>query len=143
MPPFLARPGRLAAVMLLAVACAAAPPSRGADAARSSKAFPQDPAREAQIRAIVARMTLAQKIGQMTQADIRAITPAEVRRFYIGSVLNGGGAWPNQDKHASTADWLALADAWWDASMSTDMAVKVPVIWGTDAVHGNNNVFGA
>ncbi len=125
---------------LIAAACALAPAARGADAI--PKPFPQDPAREAQIRAIVAHMTLAQKIGQMTQADIRAVTPAEVRRFYIGSVLNGGGAWPNQDKHAAAADWLALADAWWDASMSTDMAVKVPVIWGTDAVHGHNNVFG-
>ena len=129
---------------LIAAACALAPAARGADAVATptAKAFAQDPGQEAQIRAIVAHMTLAQKIGQMTQADIRAITPAEVRRFYIGSVLNGGGAWPNQDKHASTADWLALADAWWDASMSTDMAAKVPVIWGTDAVHGNNNVFG-
>jgi beta-glucosidase len=129
---------------LIAAACALAPAARGADAAAGpvARAFAQDADQEAQIRAIVAQMTLAQKIGQMTQADIRAITPAEVRRFYIGSVLNGGGAWPNQDKHASTADWLALADAWWDASMSTDMAVKVPVIWGTDAVHGNNNVFG-
>ena len=125
---------------LIATACALAPAAHGADAA--PKVFPQDPAQEAQIRAIVAHMTLAQKIGQMTQPDIRAITPAEVRQYDIGSVLNGGGAWPNQDKHASTADWLALADAWWDASMSTDMAVKVPVIWGTDAVHGHNNVFG-
>ena len=134
---FRARP--LLATLIVA-ACALAPAARGADA--NPKPFPPDPAREAQIHAIVARMTLAQKIGQMTQADIRAITPAEVRRFYIGSVLNGGGAWPNQDKHAATADWLALADAWWDASMGTDMAVKVPVIWGTDAVHGHNNVFG-
>jgi len=125
---------------LIAAACAVVPAARGAGAIPET--FPKDPAREAQIREIVAHMTLAQKIGQMTQPDIRAITPAEVRRFYIGSVLNGGGAWPNQDKHAATADWLALADAWWDASMSTDMAVKVPVIWGTDAVHGNNNVFG-
>jgi beta-glucosidase len=66
---------------------------------------------EAQIRDIVAHMTLAQKIGQMTQPDIRAVTPDEVRRFYIGSVLNGGGAWPGNDKHASAADWTALADA--------------------------------
>jgi beta-glucosidase len=57
-------------------------------------------------------------------------------------VLNGGGAWPRNDMHASIADWLALADAWWDASMSTDLAVKIPVIWGTDAVHGHNNVYG-
>ena len=98
---------------------------------------------EARARDIVAKMTLAQKIGQMTQAEIKSITPDEVRQFYIGSVLNGGGSWPNGNKHASTADWLALADRYYDASMSVDAAVKIPVIWGTDAVHGHSNVFGA
>ena len=129
---------------LVAAACALAPAARGADAppAAAQRAFAEDPAQEAAIRAIVARMTLAEKIGQMTQAEIRAITPDEVRQYAIGSVLNGGGSWPHNDKHASIADWLALADGWWGASMRTDMAVKVPVIWGTDAVHGNNNVYG-
>ena len=122
----------LAALVALATAGCAADP----------RAFAPDAAQEAQVRDIVAHMTLAQKIGQMTQPDIRAVTPDEVRRFYIGSVLNGGGAWPGNDKHASAADWMALADAFWDASMHTDMAVKVPVIWGTDAVHGHNNVYG-
>ena len=92
---------------------------------------------------IVAHMSLAQKIGQMTQAEIKSITPAEVQQFYIGSVLNGGGSWPNGNKHASVADWLALADRYYDASMAVDAAEKIPVIWGTDAVHGDSNVFGA
>ena len=139
---------RLRAVVLLAglvaAACASAPSARGANAnaAPAPRAFPVDPAQEAAIRAIVSRMTLAQKIGQMTQAEIRAITPAEVRQYAIGSVLNGGGAWPRNDRHAPVADWLAMADAWWDASMGSDLPVKVPVIWGTDAVHGHNNVYG-
>ncbi|HBF49390.1 MAG TPA: beta-glucosidase, partial [Massilia sp.] len=88
-------------------------------------------------------MTLAQKIGQMTQAEIKTATPDDVKRYYLGSVLNGGGSWPNNNKHATAADWLALANAYYDASMATDMAIKVPVIWGIDAVHGNNNVVGA
>jgi beta-glucosidase len=88
-------------------------------------------------------MTLEQKIGQMTQADIRSVTPDDVRRYYIGSVLNGGGAWPSMNMHASVGDWLNLSNAFYRASMSTDMKVKVPVIWGTDAVHGHNNVYGA
>lgn len=95
------------------------------------------------MRKIVAGMTLAQKVGQMTQAEIKSITPAEVRQYYIGSVLNGGGSWPHADKHAGIKAWLQLADAYYDASMSTDMAVKIPIIWGTDAVHGDGNVFGA
>jgi beta-glucosidase len=47
------------------------------------------------------------------------------------------------DMHSSVDDWLKLSDAYYRASMSTDMKVRVPVIWGTDAVHGHNNVFGA
>jgi beta-glucosidase len=97
---------------------------------------------EARVRSIVAGMTLEQKIGQMTQADIRSVTPDDVRRYYIGSVLNGGGAWPGMNMHATVDDWLKLSDDFYRASMSTDMKVKVPVIWGTDAVHGHNNVYG-
>ncbi|MHB1056324.1 MAG: glycoside hydrolase family 3 protein [Rhodanobacter sp.] len=102
-----------------------------------------DPGLDAKVRDIVAQMSLAQKIGQMTQAEIKSITPDQVRQFYIGSVLNGGGSWPQGNKHAGVADWLALADRYYDASMAVDAPVKVPVIWGTDAVHGDSNVFGA
>ncbi|MFS2111327.1 glycoside hydrolase family 3 protein [Sphingomonas sp. Sphisp140] len=104
---------------------------------------PRDAAMEARIATILRGMTIEQKIGQITQADIRSITPDEVRRYYIGSVLNGGGAWPGQKKDAAVTDWTALSDAYYRASMSTDMAVQIPVIWGTDAVHGHGNVAGA
>lgn len=102
-----------------------------------------DPAMEARIKAIVANMTLEQKIGQMTQPDTRWVTPEQVRRFYIGSVLNGGGAWPDMQKHASVQRWVDWTKSYHDAAMQTDMATKIPLIWGTDAVHGHNNVFGA
>jgi beta-glucosidase len=108
-----------------------------------ASAFKKDPALEARVAEILGKMTLAQKIGQMTQPEIKAVTPDDVRAFYLGSVLNGGGSWPNNDKHARAADWLAMANAFYDASMATDMAIKVPVVWGTDAVHGHNNVYGA
>lgn len=102
-----------------------------------------DPALEARVRKIVASMTLAQKIGQMTQAEIKSITPAQVTKYYVGSVLNGGGSWPGGNKHAGIEDWLALSERYYAASMATDAAIKVPIIWGIDAVHGDNNVFGA
>ena len=102
-----------------------------------------DPAIEARIKEILAGMTLQQKIGQMVQAEIKSITPEEVREYYIGSILNGGGSWPGKNKHASAQDWLKLSQAYHDASMSTDMKVQVPIIWGTDAVHGHSNVYGA
>ena len=100
-----------------------------------------NPGDEKRIDKILKKMTLAEKVGQMTQAEISAITPEEVKQYHIGSVLNGGGSWPNRDKHASRRDWLALADAYWEASVSTRN--KIPIIWGTDAVHGHNNVYGA
>lgn len=102
-----------------------------------------DAALEARIAAIVAGMTLEQKVGQMTQAEIRSITPDQVRTHHIGSILNGGGAWPAMNKHASPAEWAALSDQFYRASMSTTMTTQVPIIWGIDAVHGNNNVYGA
>jgi len=139
--------------MRLAVACALALAAAGTVAAPGApqleswphlrSAIAPDAALEARVREIVGKMTLAQKIGQMTQAEIKSVTPDDVRTYYLGSVLNGGGSWPHNDKHAIAADWLKLADAFYDASMATDMAIKVPMIWGTDAVHGHNNVYGA
>ena len=102
-----------------------------------------DPVTEARIARIVAGMTLEQKIGQITQPSILSITPDQVREYYIGTVLNGGGAWPGMNKNASVKDWAALAGQYAQAAMATDMKVKVPLIWGIDAVHGNNNVHGA
>jgi beta-glucosidase len=101
----------------------------------------RDPRDERRIAKIVAGMTLAEKVGQMTQPEIAAITPDEVKQYSIGTVLNGGGSWPGGNKHATQQDWLNLADAYWNASIAT--RTKVPVLWGIDAVHGNNNVFGA
>ncbi len=106
-------------------------------------AVSKDAAMEKKIKDIVASMSLAQKVGQMTQAEIKFVTPEEVKQYYLGSVLNGGGSWPKMNKYATAADWLALSTAYYDASMSTDMKTKVPVIWGIDAIHGNSNVVGA
>ncbi len=98
---------------------------------------------EARIAEILAAMTLPQKIGQMTQAEIGHISPDQVKKYYIGSVLNGGGSWPKGNRIAAAKDWVELADSYYSASMSTDMTFKVPVIWGTDAMHGHGNVYGS
>jgi beta-glucosidase len=105
---------------------------------------PADPAMEKKIAELLARMTLEQKVGQMVQAEIRDVTPEDVRKYGLGSILNGGGAFPGNNKHATLADWVNLADRFYDASMDTaGGALAIPVIWGTDAVHGHNNVIGA
>jgi beta-glucosidase len=133
----------IAAAALLNAASAGAAPAPLADWPHVTSAVRPDAKLEAQVAQIVAGMTLAQKIGQMTQPEIKTATPEQARQYYLGSVLNGGGSWPGNDKHASAADWVKLADAYYDASMATDMAVKLPVIWGIDAIHGNSNVYGA
>src|SRR3981189_2041861 len=103
----------------------------------------RDPLTELMVAAMLSGMTLPEKVGQRTQAQIQSITPAEVRQYHIGSVLNGGGSWPNNAQDAAPSAWLALADAYWDAALAADGAVKIPIMWGIDAVHGNSNVFGA
>ncbi len=116
---------------------------RVADWPRVKSAIPLDAKMESAIQGMVAQMSLEQKVGQMTQPEIKSITPGEATKYYIGSVLNGGGSWPNGDKHASVSAWLDLADRYYEASMAVDSPVKVPIIWGTDAVHGHSNVYGA
>ncbi|HUP44122.1 MAG TPA: glycoside hydrolase family 3 N-terminal domain-containing protein [Thermoanaerobaculia bacterium] len=108
------------------------------------RALPRDAALEKRIDALMARMTLEQKVGQVIQPAITNVTPADVRNYHLGSVLNGGGGWPGDVRKATPADWLALADAFYDASMDTrDGRPAIPVMWGTDAVHGHNNIVGA
>lgn len=93
---------------------------------------------------LLARMSLEEKVGQVIQAEIDQVTPEDVRRYHLGSVLNGGGSHPGGRKRTSPAEWVALADALYDASMDTsDGGQAIPVIWGCDAVHGHNNVIGA
>jgi len=104
----------------------------------------RDPALESRIDALLEQMSTEAKVGQVIQAEIRSITPEEIRQYHIGSVLNGGGGFPNNEKYSKVADWLALADAFYDASVDTsDGQPAIPIIWGVDAVHGHNNVIGA
>jgi beta-glucosidase len=104
----------------------------------------KDPRVEARISELLRKLTLEQKVGQMIQADIRYVTPEDVKTYRLGSILNGGGAFPGNEKHAAVSDWVALADRFYDASMDTSGgAPAIPILWGTDAVHGHNNVIGA
>ncbi|MBI4916651.1 MAG: glycoside hydrolase family 88 protein [Acidobacteria bacterium] len=99
---------------------------------------------EQRVGELLSRMSVEEKVGQVIQAELQNVTPEDVRRYHLGSVLNGGGSTPGGRKRATAAEWLALADAFFAASMDTaDGGVAVPVIWGTDAVHGHNNVAGA
>ena len=96
---------------------------------------------KSQAEIILEQMTLEEKIGQVIQADIGSVTPEEVQKYNLGSILNGGNSAPGGGKTAEWQEWVALADAMWLASTDTsDGGVGIPAIWGTDAVHGHNNL---
>ena len=103
-----------------------------------------DKAVEAQVQSILQDMTLEQKVGQMIQGEIKWVSPQDVTKYHLGSVLNGGGSFPNKNKGSSVDDWLQLADRYYHASMDRGAGgAGIPLVWGTDAVHGHNNVIGA
>ncbi len=142
---------RLALSSLLAFALTGAAHAGGdippapmyADWPAITSAIARDDAMEARIAQIVASMTIEQKVGQMIQPETKSITAAQVRQHFIGSVLNGGGTWPGGNKYATAAQWVALADQYYEASMGTAMATPIPILWGTDAIHGHSNVYKA
>ena len=94
------------------------------------------------IEQLIGGMTIEEKVGQVIQGDLDFISPQDVKKFKIGSVLNGGNTAPNGDKYSSVDDWKRLSKEFYDAS-PIYKGIKVPVLWGTDAVHGHNNVIGA
>jgi beta-glucosidase len=103
-----------------------------------------DKAVEEKIQSILQDMTLEQKVGQMIQGEIKWVSPQDVTKYHLGSVLNGGGSFPNKNKGSSVDDWLQLADSYYYASLDrSGGGAGIPLVWGTDAVHGHNNVIGA
>lgn len=99
---------------------------------------------ETRVLSLLANMTLEQKIAQMIQPEIRDITVADMRQYGFGSYLNGGGAFPNNNKHSTPQDWINLAEKMYQASVDDSLdGSSIPTMWGTDAVHGHNNVIGA
>jgi beta-glucosidase len=93
------------------------------------------------VDALLAQMTTDQKLGQMIQGERMAVTPDDVATHHLGSVLSGGGSCPGDNR---PADWVAMHDAYWAASMRTDGGrLAIPLIYGVDAIHGHANVLGA
>jgi beta-glucosidase len=106
-------------------------------------ALRRDPELEARIERLLSRLTPEQKVGQLIQADIGSLTPDDLRHYPLGSVLNGGDSAPRRDKLAAPSEWLALADRFYDASVASPAGAGIPVLWGTDAVHGHNHIAAA
>ena len=93
-----------AALMLVLAAPAAAESARlcspDGDAKMCAQTWPRVPTTlanvDAQVDALLARMTLRDKVGQLIMAEIQSVTPAEVRRYRLGGILNGGGSYPGK-----------------------------------------------
>ncbi|HMG53219.1 MAG TPA: glycoside hydrolase family 3 N-terminal domain-containing protein, partial [Kofleriaceae bacterium] len=87
---------------------------------------------------LLSRMSLDEKLGQMTQAERGAVTNSQIVQFRIGSLLSGGGSAPSQN---TATGWANMYDGFQNAAITTPLGI--PLIYGVDAVHGHNNVVGA
>jgi beta-glucosidase len=104
----------------------------------------QDPTQEARIDAILAKMSVDEKVGQIVQPDISSVTPADMVKYKFGSILAGGNSSPGGNEKAPAAEWLKLADSFWNAANSAQwVGERIPTMWGVDAVHGHANIVGA
>ena len=86
-------------------------------------------------------MTIEQKVGQVVQGDISSVTPADLARYPLGSILAGGNSGPYGDERADAATWARMVNDYRAASMKA--GAGVPILFGVDAVHGHSNVPGA
>ncbi|KAH1062338.1 hypothetical protein GLYMA_02G272100v4 [Glycine max] len=91
------------------------------------------------IKNLLKRMTLEEKIGQMVQIERSVATPQVMKKYFIGSVLSGGESVPATNASAET--WIQMVNGIQNGSLSTRLGI--PMIYGIDAVHGNNNVYKA
>ena len=119
-------------------ACTASPPA-SSPAGDPAEEDPGLESGEDPIEALLDRMTLAEKIGQMTQPDLSAIEPHEVTELSVGSVLSGGTSDPAEGN--SMEAWRSMYERFQAASLKTRLGI--PILYGVDAVHGHSNVLGA
>ncbi|KAL3644116.1 hypothetical protein CASFOL_012048 [Castilleja foliolosa] len=87
---------------------------------------------------LLGRMTLAEKIGQMTQIEREVASTNVMKKYYIGSVLSGGGSVPAPN---APKKWINMVNGLQKGSLSTRL--KIPMLYAIDAVHGHNNVYNA
>ncbi|MBT4369459.1 MAG: beta-glucosidase [Candidatus Marinimicrobia bacterium] len=91
------------------------------------------------VKNLVAEMTLDEKIGQMTQVDHRYLEQkSDIKTYFLGSLLSGGGSAPDTNNPRS---WVRMYNEYQGLALDTRLAI--PLIYGIDAVHGHNNVYGA
>jgi beta-glucosidase len=125
----------LAAAALSVSDLAAAP---HADRGTARPGARQLTARDEELKALLARMTLDEKIGQMLQPEQDKVKDNDLERYHLGSVLSGGNSDPRTN---SLQDWTDLYDSLQSRALKTRLAI--PILYGIDAVHGHSNVQGS
>lgn len=99
---------------------------------------------EQRVQQLMKGMTIEQKVAQMIQPEIGYLSVEQMRKYGFGSYLNGGNTAPYGMKQADRNTWLEYADEMYQASIDdSEDGSTIPTIWGTDAMHGHSNVFGA
>ncbi|MDA0900379.1 MAG: glycoside hydrolase family 3 protein [Proteobacteria bacterium] len=94
------------------------------------------------VQELLIKMTIEEKVGQVLQPDLDFVTFEDIQQYQLGSVLNGGNTAPYRNNDATPEDWKRYAEELFNHSPVID-GVRVPVLWGTDAVHGHSNIKGA
>ncbi len=102
--------------------------------------LPYDEDIDQQIQEFLFEMSLEEKVGQMVQAERSSVTPTDVSTYYIGSILSGGGSHPTAFNDSADV-WYQMVYDYQYAAMNS--GANIPLIYGTDAVHGHNNLYGA
>ena len=93
-----------------------------------------------QVKTLLAKMTIQEKVGQMTQPDITALKdPSDIENLFLGSLLSGGNADPKEGN--SLEAWTNMYDEYQKHTSKTRL--QIPILYGVDALHGHNNVLGA
>ena len=96
----------------------------------------------AEVEKILQSMTIEEKVGQVIMADLDFVVPSDLKKYPLGGILNGGNTSPRGKLKSTPAEWKSLAQEFHDVSTNRG-GVEIPVLWGTDAVHGHSNVIGA
>jgi len=124
---------------LVLSATAVLPAIGGGEAGAADAVGDDDAAAAAKADEWLKAMTLNEKIGQMTQADLKAVKDkADVAKYALGSILSGGDSDPDD---ITALGWAKTHDELQTWALKSRL--KVPIIYGIDAVHGHNNVDGA
>jgi len=129
----------LALSLLAAPGTASSPPAPAATKKQLPYQNPKLPT-EARVADLLGRMTLEEKVGQMTQAERIDVAedPSLITTYGLGSVLSGGGSVPDPNTPEA---WADMVDEFQEAALETRLGI--PLLYGVDSVHGHGNLYGA